>query len=175
MEQSVKLDTAQGVSFSRPSAPVLPISGGQDRVRGKDGKRPFTRNKHEHKHPYSPISGVKCNFTLGGRWEGPIQCTCFMRNLWLRPSFTLFPKVLTRMEKLGLFPFSYVVCSNHFLACSTLSPKSSGSSPVRRSRDQACLILPPPHTHTHIRDSGLSRQELSLNFCRSSAVDASFH
>lgn len=80
---------------------------------------PLLVKKHEHKHPYPPISGVKCDFTLGGRWEGPIQCTCLMRNLWLRPSFTLFPKVLTWMEKLGLFPFSYVVCSNHFLACAT--------------------------------------------------------
>lgn len=33
-----------------------------------------------------------------------------------------------------------------------LSPKSSGSSPVRRSRDQACLILPPPvHTRCGFR------------------------
>lgn len=37
--------------------------------------------KHEHKHLYPPISGIKCDFTLGGRWEGPIQCTCLMRNL----------------------------------------------------------------------------------------------
>lgn len=35
--------------------------------------------------------------------------------------------------------------------------------------------MPNTPPHTHIRDSGLSRQELSLNFCRSSAMDASFH